>query len=769
MSLISRAVAHLFGGVSQQPAAARDPSFVEIGDNVYPAVTEGLLKRFPSEHVDQLDAALTAATYFCHWIVRGPTAAEQFVAVFTGTTIKVFRLDDGTAMTVSTPNGDVYCDESAPRDALRAVSVLDTTIVVNVNKTPAMQADRFGQVVAPQTVSSITRASQVATMTTAIAHTLVTGDWINVSGADQPEYNGWHILTSGSGTTLTYDVTGSPATPATGTITYVARKGSTKGKKQTFANLPTTGLTDGDVWEIEGDDKNSFDGYFVQWNATDSVWVECPQPGAQYIIDPTNMPWALTKTGATTFTFDKITWNNRVVGGTASSPDPSFIGAPVRDVFHHRDRLGFLAGENMVMSRAGDPYHFWRRTVTATLDDDPIDRAVTHAQKLTLRWATPFSTSVLLFSDVAQHVISSGDVLSNSSVRADVATDITCSNKLRPVGIGSDILFAADRSDFSTIHEYFVQRETITNDADDVTKHIPRYVPTNLFAGTACSAEDVAAFVSSSELNKLYVYKRHWEDDKRLQSAWQRFTFDSGDSIVGAKFVGTTLFLAIVRSDGLFLEKMRFESGVLDVVTNYPETGNGFRVMLDRKTTLTGTYDSGNGWTTWTLPYSDNGSFDVILGTAWTGQKGAKLTTTRPSATTIRAVGDYSANPVWVGRNYTKRARLTEVILRDREGLPLVGGRLQLRFMNVMLGSTGYLRAEVTPALRGTWTYPYTGKILGTASATIGRAPVGDATFMFPVLCDSRQATIELINDSYLPSSILGYEWTGFFTSRSAR
>jgi hypothetical protein len=87
----------------------------------------------------------------------------------------------------------------------------------------------------------------------------------------------------------------------------------------------------------------------------------------------------------------------------------------------------------------------------------------------------------------------------------------------------------------------------------------------------------------------------------------------------------------------------------------------------------------------------------------------------------------------------------------------------------MLLGSTGYLRAEVTPAERDTFTYPYTGKVLGTASATLGRAQVNDATFMFPILSDSRKVTIELVNDSYLPSALLGYEWEGTHYARSRR
>jgi hypothetical protein len=68
-----------------------------------------------------------------------------------------------------------------------------------------------------RTVTSITRASTTATVT-ATAHGFTTGDQVNIRGADQSDYNGDFIVTVTDANTFTYTVSGSPATPATGTI-----------------------------------------------------------------------------------------------------------------------------------------------------------------------------------------------------------------------------------------------------------------------------------------------------------------------------------------------------------------------------------------------------------------------------------------------------------------------------------------------------------------------------------------------------------------------
>lgn len=81
---------------------------------------------------------------------------------------------------------------------------------------------------------TITRSGAVATVAHT-AHGMATNDYVVVESANQPEYNGVHQITVTGVNSYTYAVSGTPATPATGTITG------------TFAAL--SGLTDvnGDI------------------------------------------------------------------------------------------------------------------------------------------------------------------------------------------------------------------------------------------------------------------------------------------------------------------------------------------------------------------------------------------------------------------------------------------------------------------------------------------------------------------------------------------
>jgi head-tail adaptor len=74
-------------------------------------------------------------------------------------------------------------------------------------------------------VVSVTRSGTTASVTTDTAHGFTSGDYVKITGADQSAYNGEKLrATVTSSTGFTYQVAGSPTTPATGTIrvTYVS-------------------------------------------------------------------------------------------------------------------------------------------------------------------------------------------------------------------------------------------------------------------------------------------------------------------------------------------------------------------------------------------------------------------------------------------------------------------------------------------------------------------------------------------------------------------
>lgn len=67
--------------------------------------------------------------------------------------------------------------------------------------------------------SSVTRLGNTVTVRTSAAHNLASNISVTIAGADQTDYNGTFTITVLSETVFTYEITATPSSPATGTVT----------------------------------------------------------------------------------------------------------------------------------------------------------------------------------------------------------------------------------------------------------------------------------------------------------------------------------------------------------------------------------------------------------------------------------------------------------------------------------------------------------------------------------------------------------------------
>ena len=86
------------------------------------------------------------------------------------------------------------------------------------------------------TISTITKSGTTATLTTATAHGLITGNRVTISGASSSEYNGTFVITRTGANTFTYTMLTTPAANATVVGTYTVI-GITGVDSSTFINV----------------------------------------------------------------------------------------------------------------------------------------------------------------------------------------------------------------------------------------------------------------------------------------------------------------------------------------------------------------------------------------------------------------------------------------------------------------------------------------------------------------------------------------------------
>tara|TARA_B100001939_G_scaffold334642_1_gene335825 strand:+ start:5401 stop:7794 length:2394 start_codon:yes stop_codon:yes gene_type:complete len=790
--LISNSIPNLLNGVSQQPDTVKLPNQATIQENGLSDIISGLGKRPPTEHIAKLNTD-TLTNSKVHIINRDSN--EQYAVLVNNQSIKVYDLA-GNNKTVVSPNGLTYLTSTNPQEDFNLVTVADYTFIVNKTKT-------------------VTKSGTTATARPDEALFYVkNGQYkttykIFIDGVEQASYTTLDNSSSGNASSITtdniatelYNDLNSNLSGYTvnrdGSIIYVAKTSGTftaeisdglggdglilvKDKTNSFSDLPYKGYTNF-VVEITGDGGTEFDNYFVKWDGT--AWVETVKDGLDNSFDTSTMPHLLIRTADGNFRFceadgsaytvggtsyDEPNFASRTVGDEVTSPDPTFVDRKINDIFFYRNRLGFLSDENVIFSKAGKFFTFWATTVTTAIDDDMIDLAVSHNKVSVLKYAVPFNEQLVLFSDHSQFTLDAEEVLSAKTVSINQTTEYEIDDGVKPIGLGQNIYFGISRGSFSGVREYYVNTDTDVKDALDTTVNLPRYIEGSLTGLKGTSAENTLFAFASENRNELFVYKYYFDQGtKALQRSWSKYKFASNDVLLDGDCIQNYLYIVVKRADGTYLEK-------LNLKTNEVDTGLDFTVLLDRKTSLTGSYDSGTDKTTFTLPYEETETMEVVLSGSWSNdKKGRNITISSTTNTTLVVDGDYSANPCLVGRKYTFKYQFPTFYVREQKAggnaTTINTGRLQLKKMSVIFGDTGFFEVNLTPLARDTSVYKFTGQVLGSSTFTIGKPNLESGTFKFPIQCKNTDAVIFISSDSYLPCNFLSAEWEGVFSVLSQR
>lgn len=377
---------------------------------------------------------------------------------------------------------------------------------------------------------------------------------------------------------------------------------------------------DGMVVKIIGTPEEDFDDYYVKFKATDGsfsegVWEETVAPGIKYRLDPAAMPLVLIRyfdangtpkfvlktVNGTSFTDGSAvpgsdaSWGSRSVGDVNTNPDPSFVGQGIDDVFLYKNRLGFLAGENVILSEAGDYFNFFRVTTSTLLDTDPIDLASSAPHATQFRSAVPLQERLFLFSDKSQHVLFSQDGLTPKTASMTLVSSYECQAFPEPAAVGQEIYFPFTRGG-----SYTGVRAMLINSMDaeqvsspDVSGHVNQYILGRTVKIQGSPHDNVLTLLTDADRSSLYVYKWFDTNSERIQASWSKWTFGS-EAIVSFDWLDSALYLVIRRQDCLSLERITVEP-------NRRDAGSEYLTLLDRRFVATPVASGANA--VFTVPY----------------------------------------------------------------------------------------------------------------------------------------------------------------------
>ena len=219
-----------------------------------PTYSNMRFESYASKHAVLIDTAGTYTFSNCFFDQSGTNDIETTHA--TGT-VTINITNGGTVPTVTKTGAGDYVINN---DVTTLVNVKDDTGANEQDARVYLKAKNGTGPLPYQDSVTITRSGSTATVSHT-AHGLKVGDKVLISGANQVEYNGVNTVTAVTTNSYDYTVSGSPTTPATGTITatWVALQGLTDASGNISADRTLSANQPVDGWVRKGSSSPYFD------------------------------------------------------------------------------------------------------------------------------------------------------------------------------------------------------------------------------------------------------------------------------------------------------------------------------------------------------------------------------------------------------------------------------------------------------------------------------------------------------------------------------
>ena len=445
-------------------------------------------------------------------------------------------------------------------------------------------------------------------------------------------------------------------------------------------------------------------------------------------LDPATMPHALINNRNGTFTFAKLDlatanannnenyWKDRQVGDNTSNPFPSFEGSTIQEMFFHRNRLGLISGENVVMSQPGEYFNLFIVSAISASDDNPIDITVSDVKPAFINHVLPIQKGMMMFSDNGQFLLfTESDIFSPKTVRLKKVSSYECDQTIQPVDLGTSVLFTSNVSAYARAFEATIIDDDTPPNILEQTRVVPEFLPKDITKSTNSTAIGIVTYGKKGD-NTVYHYKYYNTGNNREQSAWYSWTL-TGTMQHMLYTAGS--FFTVTLHDGSY--KLCRHEYVADAdntrayvlgtgtVGSPLETSRQFEAHLDNMTIATNVAGSAQTTTApektvLTIPYTPANTTNLFMvGLSGNDSDGNSIVGTVRAAdavgtnsVTFNNINLHSAAKVAVGYKYTSIIELPTYYFNVGQNTYDTDGDLRISGINFEMGVGGPLEFHLT-------------------------------------------------------------------------
>ena len=184
-------------------------------------------------------------------------------------------------------------------------------------------------------------------------------------------------------------------------------------------------------------------------------------------------------------------------------------------MFFHRNRLGMISGEQVVMSKPGQYFDFFIVSAISASDDNPIDITVSDVKPAFINHTLPIQKGVMMFSDNGQFLLfTESDIFSPKTARLKKIASYECDASIQPVDLGTSVLFTSNVSAYARAFEATVIDDDAPPKIIEQTRVVPEFLPKTITKSTNSAAIGITTYGKKGS-SEVYHYKYYDAGNQR--------------------------------------------------------------------------------------------------------------------------------------------------------------------------------------------------------------------------------------------------------------
>ncbi len=520
-------------------------------------------------------------------------------------------------------------------------------------------------------------------------------------------------------------------------------------------------LAEEDDYYLKFDGQNDLDG--------PGSWNECAAPGIDKTL--TNMPLVIQRTSTTKFTIREYIYQDRLVGDNGTNPLPSFYGSRVNKVLFFRNRLAFLSGENVILSRPGTfgtPDFFIESALTVGAAD-PIDISASSTFPSEIFDGIEINSGLVVFSSNQQFLLSTdSEILNPETAKLRSIATFNYNTAIPPISLGTTLAYLDSSGKFSRFNEVAnIAREGEPSVVEQ-SKVVPTLIPKEVDLLTN-SRDNSMVLIGKTNSDTVFGYKYFNVAEKREQQAWFKWKFNR--PLIYHFVVNDEYFF--LDAD-YFLQKVSLVQTDNDIAIDHEDVN--YVLHLDNYTTVAnGSYNATTNLTTFTNQSdwidqisSYNGTLVVIDDNAGATRVGRYAVCTVINNDDFTLPGNWSSATLKIGYLYEYKAEFPRIYPTKIEGeraFADVNASVVVHRIKVHFGKIGLYETTLTRKGKPNYSEVYESTLLDEYDAS--DAPyLAEYIKTVPIYERNTNVGITLKSSHPSPATLRGMSWEGDYTPR---